>query len=361
MAPKVGPAEFISITRPIPRMEEELTHSVGAVNLAQLHTTHNQPRNNLPSPLHDCVLCLAHVEPSHSTQLLNLLHANQPLDAESPKRSIMTGHRDNNIRVDGVGIHAALIIMMHAHKCPVRNHSRNPHLARLLILTRNQILHSRGIEQLDVRHLQNLAHDGAREQCGVLDNDIVTLVLERNADLLQEQVSRLAHDHGRKQLATEPGATAGRDTCFQDGDFEVGTKRAQDIGAGEAGGACTDDGDVGLGVGVKVGEVAPGHGAGDGRLADGGEGEGVPVVEEGSQAVLEAGRGRDIGLRVVDESGLQGVAGQDGGLLGRGYRGGRHFDGLSCTVVSCRAEDSLERGKKHDPFAGIIQIKFEAV
>lgn len=42
----------------------------------------------------------------------------------------------------------------------------------------------------------------------MLDDDIVALVLERNVDLLQEEVRRLADNHGRHELSSDPCGTS---------------------------------------------------------------------------------------------------------------------------------------------------------
>lgn len=67
-----------------------------------------------------------------------------------------------------------------------------------------------------------------------------------------------ADNHGGEQLAAEPRATAGADGLFDDGDADGGVL-ADFVGAREASGACSDDYDVGVGVGYHVGHVAARH------------------------------------------------------------------------------------------------------
>ena len=186
----------------------------------------------------------------------------------------MASSRDHHRRVDGVRVHARLVVVVQRHKRPVGHDARDAHAA--LIRSGDKILDSRGIEQLHIRHAQHLAQHGAGEQRRVPHDDEVALVLERHADLAQEGVGRLAHDHGGEQLAAQPRAAAGRHAGLDDGNAQVGAQRAQGVGGAEAAGARADDDDVRLGVGVQVREVAARHGAGDGALADGREGEGVP-------------------------------------------------------------------------------------
>jgi hypothetical protein len=89
----------------------------------------------------------------------------------------------------------------------------------------------------------------------VLDDDVVTLVLEGDTHLAQEHVGRLAHHHGAEELPAEPRAAAGGDAGLDYGDAQVGAESSQGVGRGEAAGAGADDDDVGFGVGVEVSEV----------------------------------------------------------------------------------------------------------
>ncbi len=65
-----------------------------------------------------------------------------------------------------------LVVMMHAHKCPVGDDTIELN-ASVSGLTRDQILHSCGVEELDVRELKHFAQDRAREESSVLDNNKV--------------------------------------------------------------------------------------------------------------------------------------------------------------------------------------------
>jgi hypothetical protein len=55
----------------------------------------------------------------------------------------------------------------------------------------------------------------------VLDSDPVTVVLVGDTKLVEEQLGRLAHDHGAEQLATEPSTTTRGDAGFDNGDLKV--------------------------------------------------------------------------------------------------------------------------------------------
>ena len=243
----------------------------------------------------------------------------------------MASGGNNQRGVDGVGVHARLVIVVHRHQSPVGHHARDPHIACALVrLAGDQVLDGRGIEQLHVRQQQHLGQDGAGEQGGVLNNHVVALVLKRHTEVGQEHVGRLAHHHGAEELSAEPGTSAGGDTGLDDGDLEVRAQLAQGVGTAEAAGAGADDDDVRLGVRVEVGKVAAGHGARDGALADGGEAEGVPVVvlhHVGEVLGQGAGSG-DVGR--LDNVLLAIVADKGDGELFRDC-GGSHF----CCLGGC--------------------------
>ena len=90
----------------------------------------------------------------------------------------------------------------------------------------------------------------------MLHNHVVALIFVRHAEVIQEGIGRLAHDHGAEELATEPCSTARRDTCLDDGDLEVGTLLRKLVSSAQTARAGTNDDDVGLGIGVEVGKVA---------------------------------------------------------------------------------------------------------
>jgi hypothetical protein len=107
-----------------------------------------------------------------------------------------------------------------------------------------------------------------RKTYSVLDDNETSLILERDAKIGQEGISRLAHDHSREELATEPSTTTWRDRRFNDSDLEIRTSLAEHVCGAETAGAGTNNDDVGLGVSVQVLEVALSHGARHLGLAD---------------------------------------------------------------------------------------------
>lgn len=229
--------------------------------------------------------------------------------------TVVASRRNDHRGIDSVGIHARLVIVMHRNQSPVGDDASNlnPTGCRL---PGDQILHSRGVEQLYVREAQHFAEQRAREKRGVLDDHEArarAVILVRHTELAQESIGRLAHDHGAEKLATEPSSTTRGNTCLDNGDFQVRASLGENVGGGETTAARTDDHDVALGVFVQIGKVAPGHAAGDLALADRSEAEVGPVAGHGLDG---GGRGAILGDRD-----------------GRGVRNRSHFDGVTVGVA----------------------------
>jgi hypothetical protein len=145
-------------------------------------------------------------------------------------------------------------------------------------------MESRGPEvdtdQLDIRELQDLAQHSASEEGSMLDRNIAGVlasVLVRHADLPQEGIGRLAHDHSREELTTEPSATTRGDIGLDDGNLQIGTGLCQAVGGRKTTAAGTDNDNVALSVLVKVVEVAASHLARDLALTDRPEAEVLPL------------------------------------------------------------------------------------
>ena len=66
----------------------------------------------------------------------------------------MTGGRDNERAIDRVRIHARLVVVVHGHEGPVCDHSSNADVA-LAVGASDEVLNTRGVEQLHVRELQD--------------------------------------------------------------------------------------------------------------------------------------------------------------------------------------------------------------
>lgn len=126
----------------------------------------------------------------------------------------MAGGADDQWGVDGVGVHAGMIVVVEGHERPVGHDTCD---ADTLCVTCNrgragdQVLDASSVEELDVWEGEDLGEQGGGEECRVLDHDHIGvggLFLVWNAKVIEEAVRRLAEDHGGEQLATEPCTTA---------------------------------------------------------------------------------------------------------------------------------------------------------
>ena len=122
----------------------------------------------------------------------------------------MPGRRYNERRIDGVGIHAALVVVMHAHERPIGDHAgdANTSLPTIIEWASNEIFDSRGVEELDVRELENLGEERRCEESGVFDDDIIVFLFVGNAKISEKGVGGFAHDHCGEELTTEPGPSS---------------------------------------------------------------------------------------------------------------------------------------------------------
>lgn len=152
-------------------------------------------------------------------------------------------------------------VVVHGDQGPVGDDTSNAHSIGVLLggsRAGDQVLDGGSVEELDVGELEHLAQESGCKQRSVLDGDPVTIVLVRDAQLVEEELSRLAHDHGAEELATEPRATTRSDASFDDGDLEVRTLGCEHESSGETTRSGTNNDNVRLGVGVEVLEVASG-------------------------------------------------------------------------------------------------------
>lgn len=92
----------------------------------------------------------------------------------------------------------------------------------------------------------------------MLHDDEVALVVVGDAEVVEECLGGLAHDHGAEELAAEPGAAAWSHAGLDDGDLEVGTLLGELVGGAQSAGTGTDDDNVGFGVVVEISKVAAG-------------------------------------------------------------------------------------------------------
>mmetsp|Transcript_67265 Transcript_67265/g.152092 ORF Transcript_67265/g.152092 Transcript_67265/m.152092 type:complete len:255 (-) Transcript_67265:80-844(-) len=177
----------------------------------------------------------------------------------------MASGRDHHLRFNHLGVHAGLRVMVLCDQGPVRHDATNPYAS--VLLPDEEILNCHSIEELrvfcDERRTQHRRH----EECSMLHNDVVALVVVRDLELIQQGVCGLADDHRAEELAAEPAAAAGCNVLLHNGHLDVWVL-GQLVCAGEASRARTNDDDIGLGMVHHVSHVAGGHLATDDGLLD---------------------------------------------------------------------------------------------
>ena len=72
----------------------------------------------------------------------------------------------------------------------------------------------------DSTHLEDLGQDGGGEEGGMLDDNKISLVLIGHAQLIEQGMRGLAHNHGTEELATQPGAPARRHALLNNGHLQ---------------------------------------------------------------------------------------------------------------------------------------------
>ena len=186
---------------------ERGSHAICTVDFAEFHTADNETRNNLTGPLDDSILGSVHVQAPHTAKLLDLLHADESLDGEGTERSVVASSADHQRGVDGVRVHAALVVVVHGDESPVGDDTGDAELTIRPRRASDEVLNSRGVEKLDIGEGQDFAEQSRGKESGVLDDNVVSFFLVWDAKVAEEGVGGLAHDHGREKLATEPGTT----------------------------------------------------------------------------------------------------------------------------------------------------------
>lgn len=184
-------------------------HAVGAVDLAELHAADDEAGDDLAGALDDGVLGGAHVEAAHSTELLERAHGHEALGREGAKGAVVARRADEHGRVDGRRVHAGLVVVVHGDQGPVGHDAGDADAARRrVVAARDEVLDRRRVEQLDVGERQHPGQQRRREEGRVLDDDVVLLHVIGHANLLEEGVGRLAHDHCAEELTAQPGTAA---------------------------------------------------------------------------------------------------------------------------------------------------------
>lgn len=215
MAPKVGPVRGQLLCHKQIPARSRLTHAISTVDFRELHSSHDESWYDLPSALDNCILCRLHVKATHAAKLLKLLHAYKSLDREGAKGAIVSSGADDKRCIDGVGVHAGLVVVVHRHQGPVSDHTCDAHITRSAnVTTSDEILDGGGVEELDVGELQHLGQNGRGEQGCVLHDDKVAFVLEGDANLGQEGILWSNQpSEGMQGAAERAGTTVVGDIC----------------------------------------------------------------------------------------------------------------------------------------------------
>ena len=90
------------------------SHTVGTVDFREFHTADDKAGNDLTGALDDGIFGRVHVEATHAAEALDGLHANETLDGESTEGTVVAGGGDDDGGVDSVGVHAGLVVVVHA-------------------------------------------------------------------------------------------------------------------------------------------------------------------------------------------------------------------------------------------------------
>lgn len=190
---------------------EGRAHAVRAVDLSQLHTTHDETLGDLTGVLDDGVLGGVHVQTTHATEFLDGGHGDEALGGEGAEGAVVAGGGDHQRSVDSVGVHAGVVVVVQADQGPVGDNTSNADIRGVAGVgwASDHVLNGGSVEKLDVGEEENLGQDGGGEQGGVLNHNVVGvgILLVRDSELLQEDLSGATHDHGGEELTTEPGTT----------------------------------------------------------------------------------------------------------------------------------------------------------
>lgn len=124
----------------------------------------------------------------------------------------MASSADHERSVDGVGVHAGLIVVVHCDQSPVCDYTGDADILNAVCAgTGDQVLDAGGVEEFDVGEGEDFGEESGCEQGGVLDDDVVGVAgvfFVGDAEVVEEDVCGLAHDHGREELTTEPSTAA---------------------------------------------------------------------------------------------------------------------------------------------------------
>jgi len=124
---------------------ESGTHAVGAVDFRQLHATDDEAWGDFAGAFNDSVFSNVHVEAAHAAQGRDGFHGDHALYAEGAEGPVVTGRGDDDGRVDGVGVHAGLVVVVHGHEGPVGDDAGDADAA-VAVLAGDQVFDGGGVE-----------------------------------------------------------------------------------------------------------------------------------------------------------------------------------------------------------------------
>lgn len=75
----------------------------------------------------------------------------------------MSSGRDHDRSIDGVWVHAGLVVVVHGNKCPVGDNSSDAK-SSVGVLAGDEVLNGGGIKELDVGERKNLGQKGGSEK-----------------------------------------------------------------------------------------------------------------------------------------------------------------------------------------------------
>lgn len=101
--------------------------------------------------------------------------------------------------------------MVHGDQSPVCDYTGDADILNTVCARAgDQVFDAGGIEEFDVGEGEDLGKESGCEQGGMFDDDVVGVAgvfFVGDTEVVEEDVCGLAHDHGREELAAEPGST----------------------------------------------------------------------------------------------------------------------------------------------------------
>ena len=84
----------------------------------------------------------------------------------------MAGGGDDEGGVDGVGVHAGLVVVVHGDEGPVGDYARDADAAAAGVRAGDEVFDGGGVEELDVWEGEDAGEECGGEEGGVFDEDV---------------------------------------------------------------------------------------------------------------------------------------------------------------------------------------------